>query len=94
MISFIKIVVDCGDPSMNITLQNMEYVSGSPPAVTSYLSSQVLKCQAGFRWSDTTTVKNITCQANQFWSPIPACVGTKKIFLHFTCQHCQLIVFS
>ncbi len=76
------LAVDCGDPTMNISLAKIEYLSGSSSGLLTYQSSKQLTCQPGFRWSDSFSVKNITCQANQIWTSIIPCIGKnrKKLF--------------
>ncbi len=67
--------MDCGNPTSNLTVRQIQYLSGSSPAVTTYLNSVVIKCLVGFRWTDNILLKNITCLATGFWSSVVGCVG-------------------
>ena len=66
-------VVDCGDPTSNITNQLQEFVSGSKPNPTTYSLSTNLKCKIGYRYTDGYAQKSITCQASGSWMSISSC---------------------
>ena len=71
-------VMDCGVPTVNITSQMLIYDSGSPPTITIYNSVFTVRCQIGFRFSDLSQVKQLTCRSDGTWGPFVACQG--KLF--------------
>ncbi len=50
-----------------------KFISGSPPASTTYLTSVVIECFSGYRWADSSSNKTMNCEANGIWSSIPTC---------------------
>ncbi len=66
------IVVSCGDPTGNITLQNQIYDSGSKPTTFNYLTLSLLRCRVGMKWSDNTITKAMVCSAAGTWTGITA----------------------
>ena len=68
-------VFNCGNPTSNLSILNIQYKSGSGPATTIYRTSAILACSVGYYWIDAAVIKNISCQANGIWSPIPPCIG-------------------
>ncbi len=70
----LKLAVNCGDPSLNLTLSNKEYVSGSPPQ-TGYMSGSIVKCQLGLIFQDGQLTKNISCMNNARWTTTDSCIG-------------------
>ncbi len=69
------IVIDCADPLANLTAENQEYANGSVPSNTVYLASAVIKCLIGFKWTDGSLEKQMACDANGMWTPIPFCMS-------------------
>ncbi len=72
-------VIVCGDPTINLTLAQIQYISGSAPAVTTYLAYSTIKCFVGYKWADLSLVKNVTCLPTSYWSPVAGCISK---FLH------------
>ena len=68
-------VFDCGNPTSNLSIMNIQYKSGTAPATTIYRTSAILACPVGYFWIDAAVIKNISCQANGRWSPVPPCIG-------------------
>ena len=74
-------VIDCGDPSSNLTLKKLRYKTGSPPQITYYLITTNIVCDVGYRFDDGELVKNITCNANGRWSiDMIARLSDRKIY--------------
>ncbi len=67
--------MDCGNPTVNITNMNNEYLTGTPPGPSTYQSTSNLRCRAGYKFGDGSASKLITCQANGAWSTLTACQG-------------------
>ncbi len=51
----------------------MEYYSGFPPTLTTYLSTTEIICETGYRFQDLAMVQTINCTALGTWSEIPPC---------------------
>ena len=68
-------VFDCGNPTSNLSIMNIQYKTGSAPGTTIYKTSAILECPVGYYWIDAAVIKNISCQANGRWSPVPSCIG-------------------
>ncbi len=68
-----KIAVDCGNPTDNLTTQNIKYISGSPPNPTTYLTSIFVECKIGYRSLTGFYKQNLSCQANARWSSVADC---------------------
>ena len=60
---------------MNISIAKQEFLTSSPPSQTVVYSIVSIKCQPGFMWSDGTSIKNISCDANGRWTLIEQCEG-------------------
>ena len=73
---------DCGIPTSNVSNLKQKFVSGSPPISQIYLTSTLLECFVGYKWTDGIQYKNTTCQANGIWSKIQACIS-KLVFMKF-----------
>ena len=76
---WIKLVIDCGDPLNNITNKNQKFISGSPPGQTIYSKSASVECFIGYKWTDGSSSKTITCEANSIWTPNSACNGSLPV---------------
>ncbi len=67
------IVVDCGDPSSNLSITNKIYYTGSPPLITKYLQSIEISCAMGYLYLDGSFRKNQSCSENGVWLATIAC---------------------
>ena len=67
--------MNCGNPTANLTLTSKFYLSGSEPPSTIYLSSIILKCLIGFRFSDGSLTQNSQCDQTGKWSSTVSCDG-------------------
>ncbi len=68
--------MDCGNPTSNVTNAMQTFSSGSIPSATTYLFVHTLKCLVGYRWTDGSATKTITCQADGTWSAVSPCTGS------------------
>ena len=76
-------VVSCGDPTGNMTSQNIIYDTGTQPANFNYLTSSTLRCAVGKKWSDNAITKTMTCSADGRWTGISAsCLGILSFEWH------------
>ncbi len=66
--------MECGNPALNLTISKQEFVSGSPPNPTIYMTVTVIRCLIGFRWPDGILIKNISCLPTAKWSYAESCV--------------------
>ena len=78
--------MDCGNPATNVTNAMQTFSSGSIPSATTYLFAHILKCLVGYRWTDGSPTKTITCQADGRWSAVPPCTGRQ-----FHNTHCEIL---
>ena len=75
-------VVNCGDPSANVSAMNQEFLTASPPSSTVYLTVASVKCIQPFTFADGGTSKNITCLATETWSQFSLCLGNLSKYLY------------
>ncbi len=64
--------IKCSDPSLNITILQQEMLTIAL-ANYKYRDSIQIRCRNGFQWSDSTLLKNITCEANGYWNFAAGC---------------------
>ncbi len=69
-------VIDCGDPSLNLTNLHQHYISGSVPTSTLILITTWVICDSGYFWKDGSLQKNLSCMANGIWNNLVPCIGT------------------
>ena len=66
-------VIDCGDPTANMSTTNVRHLSGSAPSSTSYASVLLLVCAPGSYFLDFSFNQTIACTINGDWTPLPFC---------------------
>ncbi len=71
-------MLTCGDPSTNLSLANQQFSSGSPPFSFAYQTSAGVNCLSGFKWTDGSLEKNISCLGTSSWTVID-CQGKFQI---------------
>ena len=80
-------VIECGDPSSNLSNKNIRYISGSSPALNTFPNSVELGCVIGFKFFDGSLMKNITCASNGNWIDAQVqCSGNIEIKLEKGCS--------
>ena len=80
-------VIDCGDPTANMSSQNLQTFSGSPPSVTTFSSVLVIVCAPGSYFLDFSFNRTIICSIDGEWTPLPFCgTYTCLSFSHFSIQ--------
>ena len=71
------LVLNCGDPSSNLSLIGFA-VEGGSIASTNYNESVSTKCVSGSILNDGSGFQVIRCQANGIWSSFPTCMCTNE----------------
>ncbi len=85
MSKYLRIAVNCGDPTSNITNMNNEFETGTKPNPTTYQSSSTLRCRAEYKYADGSSSKSINCQANGAWSSFTTCQSMLMIIYKLYC---------
>ena len=67
------LVMDCGDPTQNISDSGLRYADGNPPNITTYMASANVSCRLGFIYTDGSFWKLVNCQANGAWTSVLDC---------------------
>ena len=83
-------VVDCGDPTANMSSQNLRTLSGSSPSATTFSSVLLIVCAPGSYFLDFSFNQTIICTIEGAWTELPFC-GTSTIACHFRQVHNRVI---
>ena len=65
--------MECGNPSSNLTIENQEFASGSPPASFRFGDLIGVKCINEYEYPDGSSSKTISCTAGGSWTQILQC---------------------
>ncbi len=76
--------LNCGDPSTNLSVANQQFSSGSSPSSLAYQTSASVNCLIGFKWTDGSLERTISCLATSSWSSLIDCFGIFRICIFKT----------
>ncbi len=71
-------MINCGDPSLNLTLEKKTFLSGSAPFSFAFETIPSITCLQGFLMDSINSTYKMSCTATGLWSTGPACNGRLK----------------
>ncbi len=80
-----EIVMNCGDPTSNLSISYYKFNSGTTTSLFSYRSSELIRCTPGFVFIDGFQLHQMNCSANGIWSVVSSCTSIHP-FLVFRSQ--------
>ena len=66
-------VIDCGNPTANLSNEYKRHETGSVPPFTYYTFTNNIQCMVGYKFADSSSVNTITCDASGKWTASPIC---------------------
>ena len=71
--------MNCGNPTANLTALNQDTVSGLTTQING--DSGTIKCKVGYKWTDGSLTKTLSCSASGTWNFPAGCVCMVNSFL-------------
>ncbi len=85
-------VLDCGNPTSNLTTQGKKYASNSAPSLTVFSVQTLIICDKGFIFIDMTVVNPSICEPSGKWSVTAECICIENsyFFLYYYLFNCHI----
>ncbi len=78
------LVIDCGDPTTNLSSAEIALANSSPPSATVYLTVLSIVCERGFAFANGNKTNIITCNSVKLWLwPSTSCIRMSSFSSNF-----------